>query len=247
MSNLVEAGNATVSIISYTGNPIKTIAAAQRNMVGHMMHNLMEISDDEAREIFLDCAKTELQGAFEFVHFNIQMDGVSRAFQQQLTRTRLAAYSAESLRFTESGMNVLVGPHLVATDEGYWASDAPDESPRHNSPREMYQIECNRIEATYNALLLSGVPTEDARGILPLNVLSRVGMSVSYKTLIHMSRVRMCYQSQAGEWGDVFRKILDLLEIIDPLLVKPMGAFCDAGQKCPFGSVLDRKCDRAKQ
>ena len=218
-----------VTIVSHTIDPIRSMAIAQLNMTGDMRFTLEGISREKAEEVFLDCCKTELQGAFEFAHFNIQMAGVSRAFQQQLTRTRLAAYSAESLRFTESGMEVLVGPHLMNANM---------------SAIHAYQQECDNIERTYQNLISMGVPTEDARGILPLNVLSKIGMSVSYKTLISMSRVRMCYQSQAGEWGEVFSRIIGELEMIDPLLTKPLGAFCDHGQKCPFGSVLDRKCER---
>jgi thymidylate synthase ThyX len=103
------------------------------------------------------------------------------------------------------------------------------------------------IERTYNEMIESGVPVEDARGILPLNVLSKIGMCVSYKTLVAMSRVRMCYQSQAGEWGEVFSAIVSALNDIDPLLTIPLGAFCDHGQKCPFGSRLDRKCERGNR
>jgi thymidylate synthase (FAD) len=211
---------------------------AQKNMTGEMVHDLHAFDRVEVEATFRDLCKTELQGAFEFAHFNIQMEGVSRAFQQQLTRTRLAAYSAESLRFTESGMEVLVGPHLAQfTGDG--------EGHKVDWTLE-YQMAMDNIENLYNDMIEDGVPVEDARGILPLNVLSKVGMSVSYKTLVHMSRVRMCYQSQKGEWGPVFSAIFAQLGLIDPLLTLPFGAFCDAGQPCPFHSRLDRDCPRRK-
>jgi thymidylate synthase ThyX len=233
MAKIVSPGKARVSIVSYTNEPVRAIALAQLNMRGDMRHRLADISMGEAQEIFLDICKTELAGAFEFAHFNIQLDGVSRAFQQQLTRTRLASYSAESLRFTDKrGMEVLAGPGLCMEDEVDW--------------RVEYQLQCDHIERLYMDMVDAGIPTEDARGILPLNVLSKIGMSVSYKTIIGMSRVRMCYQSQPGEWGDVFNKIVIGLKHIDPLLTKPLGAFCTAGQDCPFGSRLDRDCPRRK-
>ena len=227
MATIRKPGEAVkVSLPAYTMEPVKAIALAQLNMTGDMRFALTDLSHYNAQEIFKDICKTELQGAFEFAHFNFQISGVSRAFQQQLTRTRLAAYSAESLRFTEAGMEVLAGPHM------------------NEEQLAWYKNGIDSIDKVYHDLLDMGVPIEDARGILPLNVLSKIGMSVSYKTLIHMSRVRMCYQSQKGEWGPVFQAMYTLLHDIDPLLCQPLGAFCDHGQACPFGSKLDRKCER---
>lgn len=242
MANIVFPGQAVkVTIPTHTVEPVKAIALAQLNMTGDMRHSLFSVSSKEAEDIFLDICKTELQGSFEFAHFNIQIEGVTRAFQQQLTRTRLASYSAESLRFTESGIEVLIGPHML---------EMARESRHPNSGGVDWECEIHtamdNIERLYHDMIDDGVPVEDARGILPLNVLSKVGMSTSYKTLVHMSRVRMCYQSQAGEWGEVFHRIFSELERINPLLTIPLGAFCDHGQKCPFGSRLDRKCERSK-
>src|SRR5512139_865489 len=94
MSRIRKQGEAVkVTIVSHTIEPVRSIALAQLNMRGIMHHDLNEVGPEDAAEIFLDICKTELQGAFEFATFNIQMEGVSRAFQQQLTRTRLAAYS----------------------------------------------------------------------------------------------------------------------------------------------------------
>jgi len=199
-------------------------------MTGNMRHSRDAVERSEALDIFMDIAKTELQGAFEFVHFVIQMEGVSRAFQQQLTRTRLAAYSAESLRFTEVGMQVLMGPHLANSGD--------------TEAMNQYVRTVDTIEAGYEYLIDAGVPIEDARGILPLNVLSKIGMCVSYKTLVGMSRVRMCYQSQEGEWDVVFKQIVQGIANVEPILVSPLGPFCEHGQKCPFGSKLDRDCPR---
>ena len=231
MARLVRSGEAVrVTIVSHTIDPIRSIALAQLNMTGDMHHDLDAILRVDADDIFRDICKTELQGAFEFAHFNIQMEGVTRAFQQQLTRTRMASYSAESLRFTESGMEVLVGPGVGEIDGVDW--------------RLEYEILMGNVEMIYRYMIEAGIPVEDARGILPLNVLSKIGMSVSYKTLVQMSRVRMCYQSQKGEWGPVFSMIVKELRVIDPLLTLPLGAFCEHGQECPFGSRLDRPCPR---
>lgn len=240
MAKIRKQGEAVkVTIVTHTANPVEAMVLAQKNMTGEMVHDINAFDRVEVEATFRDLCKTELQGAFEFAHFNIQMEGVSRAFQQQLTRTRLAAYSAESLRFTESGMEVLAGPHLVQTAERHHPGNP-------HTAFGMYEEACDVIERCYTDLIAMGVPVEDARGILPLNVLSKIGMSVSYKTLVHMSRVRMCYQSQKGEWGPVFNAIFAQLGLIDSLLTLPFGAFCDADMPCPFHSRLDRECPRSK-
>jgi thymidylate synthase (FAD) len=242
MAKIRRQGEAVkVTIVTHTADPVNAIVLAQKNMTGDMQHDINAFDRVEVEATFRDLCKTELQGAFEFAHFNIQLEGVSRAFQQQLTRTRLAAYSAESLRFTEAGMEVLVGPHLVKMSR--------ENRDPHGDGVDWeleYAMMCDRIGELYDLMVDDGVPVEDARGILPLNILSKVGMSVSYKTLVHMSRVRMCYQSQAGEWGPVFSAIVEQLAQVDPLLTLPFGAFCDQGEPCPFHSRLDRDCPRRK-
>ena len=238
MAKLVKPGQAVkVTLVSHTNDTLRTIAAAYLNMQGNMQHNLYNIGWEQSKEIFADICKTDIQGAFEFVHFFFQIEGVTRAFQQQLTRTRLAAYSAESLRFTDvtkKEMQVLAGPSI-------WEHSLTLQ-------QNAYQEVVDRIEENYVFMVENGMSIEDARGILPLNVLSKIGMSVSYKTLIHMSRVRMCYQSQPGEWTYVFEAMIQNIKgklgKSGELLASQFGPYCEFSLECPFNSSLDRQCER---
>lgn len=219
-----------VRLLSYTHEPLKVVAAAQLNMLGDMRMSLNDISEHEAEELFSDVLKTTLQGSLEAVHFYFQMKGLSRAFQQQLTRTRHSSYNIESLRFFEvsdlrNNMYVGEGPYTAAQED-------------------MIDDLLHEAEKTYKNLIASGVPVQDARNLLPLGTHSKIGWSVDLKTLNHMSRVRLCTQSQEGEWGKVFTQIMDELEGVHPMLADGFGPFCERGEVCPFGSMLDRPCPK---
>jgi hypothetical protein len=62
------------------------------------------------------------------------------------------------------------------------------------------------ISNAYNKLVASGMPAEDARGLLPTNVLTRVHMRTDIKTLINMAGMRLCTQAQF-EWREVFAQV----------------------------------------
>lgn len=62
------------------------------------------------------------------------------------------------------------------------------------------------IGATYNALVSAGMPAEDARGLLPTNLLTRINYNTSLRGLLDHSGVRLCTQAQF-EWRLVWTGI----------------------------------------
>ena len=221
---------ARVTCISATPHPKKVIAAGVLNMRGDMRTSLDDISDSEAQEIFQEMTKTGLNGVFEWITLVFQIEDVSRAFTHQAVRHRVGfSYSQESMRFTQvDNMQVLCGPTVMEDDK----------------TREVWYNTLDTIEEAYHYLISHGVATQDARGILPTNVLTKLGMSCNYRSLVDLAGARLCSQSQ-GEWREVIRQIKeevrrvwgeDLAEYLQPV--------CEHTKKCEFESVFDRKCPR---
>lgn len=219
-----------VTCISATPHPKKVIAAGVLNMRGDMRHSLGEISNEEADEIFQEMSKTGLNGVFEWVTLVFQIEGVSRAFTHQAVRHRVGfSYSQESMRFTQvEDMQVVCGPTLFNNEEALnrWCD------------------ELDNIEKLYKDLIKMGVATQDARGILPTNVVTKLGLSCNYRSLVDLAGARLCEQSQ-GEWRDVIRQMKDeVRRVWGHDMADYLQPVCAHTHRCEFRSVYDRPCPR---
>jgi thymidylate synthase ThyX len=79
-----------VTLMSWTEKPIETIYAAFMNMHNKIQGDLnyIELSKQELESFMEMLMKQPHQTVLEFVNTNWLIEDVSRAFQQQLTRTR---------------------------------------------------------------------------------------------------------------------------------------------------------------
>jgi len=114
------------------------------------------------------------------------------------------------------------------------------------------------IEDGYDYLVDSGVPAEDARGLLPTNVLTRAHYTTDLRALLDHAGNRLCTQAQF-EWRLVFAQIVEAIRngvttygtatgsetrnvyMADELaeLFRPV---CYATGKCEFKADFDRAC-----
>lgn len=219
-----------VKCISATPEPKKVIAAGVLNMRGDMRTDLSTITDEYADRIFKETTKTALNGVFEWVHLVFQVSGVTRAFTHQLVRHRVGfSFSQESMRFTQvKNMQVTAGPSI---------GDDPDDP-----AVEVWDKAVKDVENAYNELISLGVATQDARGILPTNVHTKIGFCTNYRSLVQLCGDRLCLQAQ-DEWRDVVGKMRkevrrvwgdDFSDYLQPV--------CMHEKRCKFKSVFDRPC-----
>jgi len=213
-----------VKLITFTNKPIETMYWAFMNMHNPIPDSLDEVKlEDEEREAFLDMLmKQPHQTVCEFVNTVWSIKGASRAFQQQLTRTRTAAYSIQSLR--------IVNVEDFADDKGYTKTSKLAEN---DAASKLYEETMKSIQETYTKLIEMGCPVEDARGILPLNIHSPITMSINMRSLYHMLALRFCDNTQE-EYRSVAQQMKDeIAHKMHPLLAKPMVPMCFADKKCP--------------
>lgn len=225
-----------VTLIDYPKNPLKTIHAAVKNMEGNMIHDMDKISRKEAKQTLKELSKTRLNGALEFGgSYVFQIEDVPRAFTHQAVRNRVgASYSQESMRF--------------AAKTGEKFDYATGESIKPNSlNKTVYDAIMDAIHEKYEKLLKRGAKNEDARGILPINTLTKIGVRFNLMTLIKIAEVRLCYQSQ-GHWRDVVEQMKNEIHMkVDPDIAKLLRKACSRTGKCEFKSVFDRECPIEKE
>jgi flavin-dependent thymidylate synthase len=250
-----------VYLLSAPADPLGSISAAAKMYRGEVVRDLAEITDVERREYLADMQKTKLAMPLETVQLHFLLDGVTRAFTHQLVRQRTAAYAQESMRFAvveDSFVNrVALPPSLVGTlalgegdnqvlgaerDTKQWQRNVWDQALKH-------------VEEAYTHLVNSNMPAEDARGLLPTNITTRVHYITNLRAFLDHAGNRLCTQAQF-EWRTVFAQMAKVLReygidkhghtssntwqyqaIAD--LLKPV---CYQRGHCPMKASFDRKC-----
>lgn len=193
------AGGPRVYLLNATPDPLGSLAALVATYSGKVVRSLSEVSHEERRAAYAAMGKTALNSALECMQFHFLFEGVDRAFTHQHVRGRHAFYAQESLRFA------------VAED---WAAEVPlppSLAAEPDGPRaHIWQRTLNRIEDAYSTLIHDGMPAEEARGLLPHAIPTRIHWVVSWRELLHVAGLRTCTQAQYV-WRVVFAQVAQAL------------------------------------
>lgn len=202
-----------VTLFTHTADPLKAIALAI-DIWHYPIPSRIEKStwtEEELVEKFRWLLKQPHTTPLEYFSMVWVLKGVSRAFQQQLTRHRLASYSIQSLR--------VVDPGSFASEGRYHCSETVKDKKGYHRGMLM-------LEGLYRGAIVSGETTEDARGFLPLNIHSPVTMCINYRTLIGLLRQRMCLCAQT-EWKSVVAQMRYELGKVHPVFQEPLDCMCE--------------------
>lgn len=175
-----------VHVLSATPDPLGSLAAQMKIYEGKFISDLSDITDDERRHYWKDIFNTTLQSPLEDIDFHFAVDGITRATWDQMVRQRTANFGGESLRFSVKlplQRVVRKGPMVKGIEAREKTWDTAVEA----------------IEAAYAKLIDLGVPAEDARGLIPMNVLVRGHWKTNLRNLITEIGKRTCTQAQF-EW-----------------------------------------------
>lgn len=241
-----------VYLLSMNPDPLGDIAAADMMFAGRVVRSLSEITDEERLYHFTELTKTRLVAPFEFVNFHFLIEGVTRAFTHQMVRQRTATYVQESMRFAvKNDMPVALPPNLqdVQMPSG-WEQWDEERRDRDLSPlAKMYAVWSdteNYITDGYLKLIDMGMPAEDARGLAPTNVLTRIHYQTDLHALLSHAGNRLCTQAQF-EWRQVFGQIAQAIRNypgghMTRELSSHFAPICYATGKCEFMANVDRHC-----
>lgn len=224
-----------VYLLNCNNDPLGSIAAAAKAYKGEFVSSLAEITDEERRYYLEQTQKSILAMPLESVNFHFRITGVTRGFTHQMVRQRTAAYSQESTRFAVKE-TVPVGrpPSLDGTmsEEAYWAEEERTAVggwtrnhlkeygeerayvERNAGKEQQWRIDwdgaVDYIEDVYNRLVNSGMPAEDARGLLPTNLLTQLNYFTNLRNYKDEAGKRLCTQAQF-EWRIVFAKMMQAI------------------------------------
>jgi hypothetical protein len=168
----------------------------------------------------------------EFIDTVWFVGGMPRAFWDQLDRCRLASFWEQSGRVLDYSN--------FSDVRRYWTSERIAADPKALC---IYEDSMAIIQEAYAELLRLGIPAEEARGIIPLHILTRGTFAINLRALKGLIRNRVCFVCQGSYWLPVIEGMLaELKPLLPPKTLKSLVALpCAGGGSCPIeGSVLQR-------
>lgn len=228
-----------VNLINWTPRPIETMAFVRRIMHSPVPDSLTEFEENSEKVLDMNIndyidkilIKDGMPTFLEYVHFTFKIDNVSRALTHQLVRHRVGcSYSQQSMR-------------CVKVPE--FAQSNLFHMPPSVKNKEQYKEMMENIEDMYNCLLEEEESTEDARGILPMNIGTSIIVGVTMRALTGIINKRLCLKTQA-EFQKVAHLMMREIEKADKRLLKWFGAPCDLYGKCMMEAECAQQLEESK-
>lgn len=193
-----------VTLIDYTGTPdpdhaINVLIFTKQTRLQMSPGLFKEIAEwDYQRKLEeLSYMANTIPSSWEFLHYTWLIEGVTRAFTHQFVRSRQFSFAQQTMRVldvsTGPGWDYLAGPSFFKPEVG-------DAS-------QIYQKEMDDIDIAYKAMIKKGVAIEDARGILPTNILTNIVGSCNMRTFVELVQKRSSPRTQAE-----YRSVLDAMK-----------------------------------
>jgi thymidylate synthase ThyX len=282
-----------VYLIAMNADPLGQIAACANMYRGVVIRGLDSITHTERSYYLEQMQLTKLKMPLEAVTFHFMLENVTRGFTHQLVRQRTAAYAQESMRFAvvKDLPNAMgLPPSLAGTletsewlaanrppnikDDEWFGIDQTGWMERVASPEQRMRFRWDNAVKTvgnaYSDMVNMGMPAEDARGLMPTNILTRVNYITNLRGLLDHAGNRLCTQAQF-EWRLVFAQISQAIRNYKPLkewysagldddtlaglpmideanrwqyeaIADLLKPVCYQIGKCAFGAEFDRKC-----
>jgi flavin-dependent thymidylate synthase len=229
-------GGPKVHLLWMTPDPLGAAAACNAIYDGKVKRSLADVTRAEREAILPEMAKTILTTPMEAISLHLLIEGVTRGFTHQLVRNRTSGYAQESMRFAVVGekqaLPVALPPSLVGgrtlremmnsayNDYPGLGTDqarrmAMDLATPIDRARWSWDEAISAIQDAYQHLVNSGIPAEDARGMLPTNIQTRIHWVTNLRSLKMEAGKRLTTQAQF-EWKAVIAAIARAIREYDP-------------------------------
>ena len=187
-----------VTLIQQTPNPIETIA------------QIASICYDSAPKDPMKLVKhlynNGHHSCFEHIYFTFKIEGISRACSHQLVRHRHCSFTQRSQRYcSEYDFEYVIPPTV---NDSRFGSDMRD------------------IENWYTEYKGIGVPSEDARYLLPNACATSLYLSCNLRELIHIANERLCSRAQ---W-EIRELVQEMVKLVDPQVKFMLVPKCKSGR-----------------
>ncbi len=235
-----------VTLIAYTPNPEKTVAAAAKMCYAAAdVDTVMEgLTDEKAANFVEMLSEIGHESPIEHASFTFAIEGVSRALLAQITRHRIASYSVQSQRYVAEKNFEYVLPPEIEKEPKAKEIFLKNMQRSHEDYLAITDVLSNKY---YKEFIANGdeekeakrkaqkKAIEDARFVLPNACDTKMIATFNARSLQNFFKHRCCNRAQ-WEINELATEMLKLVKQVAPNLFKKAGPPCLNG-KCPEGKM----------
>lgn len=199
-----------VSLIDYTGIGLDDDGMYAANILLFTKNTRLQMSPGLLSEIRawplekkmkeLEYMANTIPSSWEMVNYSFMVEDVTRGYTHQQVRSRNMSFAQQTLRVLDvTGWKFGTGPTI---------QDSPYR-------KQLYNKVMEGIDVVYKELIKDGAKIEDARGILPTNILTNIFIHMNLRTFVETVRKRSSPRVQ-GEYREVLEKMKDEVIKVHP-------------------------------
>lgn len=245
-----------VTLIAYTPDPIKTVAAAaklcySKSDIATLSENLTE---EKARDFVDLLSSYGHESPIEHASFTFGIEGVSRTFLAQITRHRLASYSVQSQRYVQKNDFPFIIPPEIENDvqarEEFMlcmrqCAESYEKITQILAKKHQVSLIAEGEDEKSAAKKAQKMAIEDARFVLPGACDTRMIVTMNARSLLNFFKQRCCNRAQ-WEIRAVAEEMFKLVYAVAPELFKHAGPPCAYGP-CTEGGMSCGKMKEMRQ
>jgi len=175
----------------------------------------------------LPAAKLSEKELLGHLSYTFALEGISRACSHQLVRHRVASFSQQSQRYIQVRR---LKTHVVTP-----------QSVTVKAP-EIFDSLIGQASNAYQALVDAGIPSEDARFVLPNATETNLFVTMDGRSLMHFFGLRCCIRAQ-WEVKELSDEMLRQVREVEPELFSGAGPYCFQLGRCPEGRFTCGRMD----
>src|SRR4030042_3232015 len=210
-----------VTLIDHTKDADSLLIFSKKtrlNMSPDDYENIKALPQAE-KEKELDYVFGTIGSSWEFVDYVFMIQGVTRAFTHQLVRHRVGvSFAQQAQRVVDMSEFEYLSTGTINASEPLY---------------KLYEYGMKQISEIYSELVKKGAAPEDARGILPTNVLTNIMMKINLRALSGLLNIRLCEKAQ-GEFQSVARQMRNEVLIVHPWTERILRVHCEQDVNCIF-------------
>ncbi|MCX6650110.1 MAG: FAD-dependent thymidylate synthase [Methanomassiliicoccales archaeon] len=210
-----------VVLLSYTKDAERLCAAAAHSCYSQdPASDILEVMEENKAGGYIDkVVGMGHNSVIEHASYTFSLEGVSRSLTHQLVRHRIASFSQQSQRYVSLLEPDYVVPGTIQSD------------PEAN---RVFEEAMQKAWEAYQQLV-SIVPVEDARYVLPNACATNIVVTMNARELWHFFTLRTCRRAQQ-EIRTAAELMFKEVRQVSPSIFKDAGPACLRG-KCPEGKL----------
>lgn len=254
-----------VTLLSHTNLPLETVfsmwhASKDEKPLITPQQVKDTIDPEEVRKLFRAVIAQRIPIG-ESIGLVFMLEGISVSFREQAVRHRIGANpSPERLgsdhvcveTMPDKASSSFWSQSMRIQNMGNFAENGnfriPETILKHPESERLlatYLDTMTLIEHSYNDLVDSGIPMEDARELIPLGATHRMSWALNLGSLQHIVSKRGCWVLQLGIWGPIITGMIkELTDKVDPIfaeLVTPPCLDGDNFKGCVYHEEVRRR------